>query len=193
MRASTGFLTAFGLLLLALPASAGFLAEKVDEGVYFVSYQRAQILRGSLIWDTEKKVQRRLERKVNEFCVAQGYTGYRIPTLGEIARDDALRAIWQLAVGDEARNTSDNEGGGGVYGDLRHVHKSRRLVLLSTEPGPEWLPCHAEPTSPEANRAAAASAGAQDASSLVGDGATTTVASAGRPTGSQPDPDPGRP
>lgn len=121
----------FACLLVAGPASAGFLAEKVDEGVYFVSYQRGQFLRGNILFDREKKVLKRLVRKSHVFCLEEGYSYLKFPTLGEIAQDDYLRAVWSLGAGDSAQNTSQVEGGDL---SLNHVHKSRKLLLLSAGP-----------------------------------------------------------
>ena len=109
-------------------------------GVYFVSYQRGQILRGNVIFDREKKVRQRLERKAHEFCLQEGYEYLRFPTLGEIAEDEYLRAVWTVAAGDASRNTSQVEG---TQYALNHVHKSRALLLLSVEPEEGYEPCHA--------------------------------------------------
>ena len=110
-----------------IPATAGFLAEPVDDGVFFVSYQRGQLLRGNVIWDREKKVQKRLVRKAHLFCLDQGYGYLKFPTLGEIAKDDYLRTIWELGAGDASQNTSQVEA---TRFSLNHVHKTRKLLLL---------------------------------------------------------------
>jgi len=115
-----------------IPATAGFLAEQVDYGVFFVSYQRGQLLRGNVIWDREKKVQKRLVRKAHVFCLDQGYGYLKFPTLGEIATDDYLRTIWELGAGDASQNTSQVEA---TQFSLNHVHKTRKLLLLAEAPG----------------------------------------------------------
>lgn len=115
----------------AIPAVAGFLAEPVDEGIYFVSYQRGQVLRGNVLFDREKKVQKRLVRKSHLFCLDEGYIYLKFPTLGEIAKDEYLRAIWELGAGDSSQNTSQVEG---TEFSLNHVHKTRRLLMLSETP-----------------------------------------------------------
>jgi len=114
-----------------IPATAGFLAEQVDDGVFFVSYQRGQLLRGNVIWDREKKVQKRLIRKSHVFCLDQGYGYLKFPTLGEIAKDDYLRTIWELGAGDASQNTSQVEA---TQFSLNHVHKTRKLLLLAEAP-----------------------------------------------------------
>lgn len=119
------------MLATSVPASAGFLADPIDEGIYFVSYQRGQMLRGNVLFDREKKVRQRLERKSHEFCLAEGYRYLRFPTLGEIAQDDYLRAVWSVAAGDASQNTSQVEG---TEYALNHVHKTRALLLLSVDP-----------------------------------------------------------
>ena len=113
------------------PAMAGFLAEQVDDGVFFVSYQRGQLLRGNVIFDREKKVQKRLVRKAHVFCLEESYGYLKFPTLGEIARDDYLRTVWELGAGDASQNTSQVEA---TEFALNHVHKSRKLLLLSRTP-----------------------------------------------------------
>lgn len=120
------------------PAFAGFLAEQVDEGVFFVSYQRGQLLRGNVIWDREKKVQKRLVRKSHVFCLNEGYGYLKFPTLGEIARDDYLRTVWELGAGDASQNTSQVES---TEFSLNHVHKTRKLLLLSASPDDGFRAC----------------------------------------------------
>lgn len=121
-----------------IPAIAGFLAEQVDDGVFFVSYQRGQLLRGNVIWDREKKVQKRLIRKSHVFCLDQGYGYLKFPTLGEIAKDDYLRTIWELGAGDASQNTSQVEA---TQFSLNHVHKTRKLLLLAEAPGEGFENC----------------------------------------------------
>ena len=125
-------------LIGGAPAAAGFLAEQVDDGVFFVSYQRGQLLRGNVIWDREKKVQKRLVRKAHVFCLDEGYGYLKFPTLGEIARDDYLRTIWELSAGDASQNTSQVEA---TEFSLNHVHKTRKLLLLAETPSAEYETC----------------------------------------------------
>jgi len=125
-------------LLAGAPASAGFLAEQVDDGVFFVQYQRGQMLRGSIIWDREKKVQKRLVKKSHAFCLEEGYSHLKFPTLGEIAKDDYLRTVWELGAGDDSQNTSQVEG---TQFTLNHVHKTRKLLLLSAAPDDGFRAC----------------------------------------------------
>jgi len=108
----------------------------------------------------------RLEKKVNLFCLEEGYAYYRFPTLGEIARNEELRAVWELVAGDEALNTSDNVGGF-LYGGVEHVHKSRRMLLLSESPSEGWEACHSDKIAPAPHTymAPAESQAAQDESS----------------------------
>jgi len=126
------------LLIGGVPASAGFLAEQVDDGVFFVSYQRGQLLRGNVIWDREKKVQKRLVRKAHVFCLDEGYGYLKFPTLGEIAKDDYLRTIWELGAGDASQNTSQVAS---TEFSLNHVHKTRKLMLLSEAPDDGFMAC----------------------------------------------------
>lgn len=127
-----------GCLIGGVPAYAGFLAEQVDDGVFFVSYQRGQILRGNVIFDREKKVRKRLVRKSHVFCLQEGYDFLKFPTLGEIARDDYLRTVWELGAGDASQNTSQVEA---TEFSLNHVHKTRQLLLLSETPGEGFEIC----------------------------------------------------
>lgn len=131
---STLMLTLVGVA----PALAGFLAEPVDDGVYYVSYQRGQMLRGSILFDREKKVQKRLVKKSHEFCLTEGYAYLRFLTLGEIAKDDYLRTVWELGAGDSSQNTSQVEA---TEFSLNHVHKTRKLLLLSQTPEPGFQAC----------------------------------------------------
>lgn len=135
-KASASILVA--ALLCAAPAHAGFLAEKIDEGIYFVSYQRGQLLRGEVLFDTEKRVIKRIEKKSHKFCLDEGYGYLKFPTLAEIAKDETLRTVWQIAAGDESQNTSEVEGD--LYG-LKYTHKSRRILLLSRIPEEDFAAC----------------------------------------------------
>ena len=130
MKQALTFVILSLLLLGVVPAAAGFLAEPVDEGIYFVSYQRGQLLRGNILFDREKKVQKRLVKKSHHFCLEEGYTHLKFPNLGEIARDEHLRAVWELGAGDSGQNTSQVEA---TELSLNHVHKTRKLLLLSNE------------------------------------------------------------
>ncbi len=136
------------LLILALcmvpsvPTYAAFNAELVDEeegqAIYFVSYQRGKMLRGGLA-DTEKKAREKLERKSHEFCLEQGYTYLRFPTLGEIARDEELSAVWKLAAGGEEKNSSETSGN--RWSGTATAHKSRDLLLLVKEEKEGYIKC----------------------------------------------------
>jgi len=140
MRRQLATAIVLALLLTSVPVSAGFLADPIDEGIYFVSYQRGQMLRGSVLFDREKKVRQRLERKSHEFCLSEGYRYLKFPTLGEVAQDEYLRAVWSVGAGDASQNTSQVEGTGHW---LNHVHKSRALLLLSVDPQEGFEPCQA--------------------------------------------------
>jgi len=118
------------LALLATAASAAYLAEKVDEGVYFVSYERGKITRGGIL-DTSNKARKKLVNRSHQFCLDEGYNYLKFPTVGEISRDENLRMIWRIAVGDESKDTSSLSGN--IWAGTTSTHKSRDLLLLSPE------------------------------------------------------------
>ena len=125
-------------VLTATIASAAFLAEKVDEDIYFVSYERGKMTRGGLL-DTSKKARRKLEGRSHEFCLEEGYKYLKFPTLGEIARDEILRTVWSLAAGDESKDSSSMSGD--VWSGTTTTHKSRDLLLLSHEEQEGFVMC----------------------------------------------------
>ena len=130
---------AVAALCLATPAHAGFMAEKIDQGVYLVSYERGRWTSGSVL-DTARKAQRKLFRKSQEFCRQEGYAFMRLPTLAEIGEDQELRTAWQVFAGDEAADSFQTSGGS--WGDsYSKTHKSRRVLLLSTDGLAGFEPC----------------------------------------------------
>jgi len=118
------------LVCLVTPAHAGFAAEKIQDDVYFVSYERGRWTSGSVL-DTARKAQRKLEKGCHRLCLEQGYGFMRILTTVEIAEDEGLRAAWELWVGDEPADASQISGGDDSL--VSKAHKSRRVLVLSRE------------------------------------------------------------
>jgi hypothetical protein len=115
---------------LVAPAHAGFTAEKLEDDVYFVSYERGRWTSGT-VFDTARKAQRKLEKGCNRLCIEQDFRFMRILTTAEIAEDEDLRSAWELWVGDEAADTFQISGGDD--GLVSKAHKSRRVLVLSRE------------------------------------------------------------
>jgi hypothetical protein len=124
--------TALALVLafFVAPAYAGFMAQEVDEGIYFVSYERGRWT-SSTVLDTARKARRKIDKASHRFCLEEGYSYLRFPTLGQISRDESLKSVWEIAVGDEAADSF--EVSGGDHGLVSKAHKVHRLLLLSTE------------------------------------------------------------
>jgi len=118
------------LVCLVAPALAGFNAEKLEDDVYFVSYERGRWTSGSVL-DTAKKAQRKLEKASHRLCLEQGFTFMRILTTAEIAENDKLRIAWELWVGDEPADSFQVSGGDDSL--VSKTHKSRRVLVLSRE------------------------------------------------------------
>lgn len=141
---------AAAILLLISPgaALAAFTFEKVledeEHAVFFVSYQRGKATRGGLL-DTEKNARRKLEKRSEELCAEQGYSYLKFPSLAEIALDQELRAIWEVAVGDQEKNSTATSGN--VWSGTVTAHKSRDLLLLSRKPKSGWQRCGSGPAS----------------------------------------------
>lgn len=130
---------AVAVLCLATPAHAGFMADKIDQGVYLVSYERGRWTSGSVL-DTARKAQRKLLRKSQEFCQREGYAFMRFPTLAEIGQDGELLPAWKVFAGDEAADSFQTSGGS--WGDsYSKTHKSRRILILSLDPAAGFEPC----------------------------------------------------
>lgn len=150
------------LLFVVAPGGvlAAFTSEKVledeERAVFFVSYQRGKATRGGLL-DTEKKARRKLEKRSEELCAERGYSYMKFPSLAEIALDEELRAIWDVAVGDQEKNSTATSGN--MWSGTVTAHKSRDLLLLSRKPHSGWLRCGYGPPSPSP----AASAGSSPA------------------------------
>ncbi len=117
----------FVMLCLTAPTYAGFMAEKIDDGLYLVSYERGRLTAGSIL-DTAKKAQRKLVKKSHEFCLAEHYSYMRFASPAEIGRDDTLQAAWEIFVGDEAADSFQTSGGDLDYAK---THKTRRILILS--------------------------------------------------------------
>lgn len=118
------------LVCLVAPAYAGFIAERIEEDVYFVSYERGRWTSGTVL-DTVKKAQRKLEKGSHRLCLERGFSFMRILTTAEIAKDDELRAAWELWVGDEPADMFQISGGDESL--VSKAHKSRRVLVLSRE------------------------------------------------------------
>lgn len=123
------------IVLLAIvgfvaPLSAGILMEEIDQDTYFVSYERGRWTSATVL-DTASKARRKLEKLSHRWCLEQGYGFVRFLTLGEISRDENLRAVWEMAAGDEASDSHE------IAGDdpwlISKAHKSRRIVMFATE------------------------------------------------------------
>ena len=133
------------LAALSVPAYAGFQGEQIDEGLYFVWYERGRWTAGTVL-DTARKARRKLDRKSNNFCLEQGYDYKRFLTLGEISRDDDLLRVWQLAAGDESADSyqiADSQGN--PLSLVSKTHKSMRLLALSGSPEAGFERCILEP------------------------------------------------
>ncbi len=140
LRRTGTFLALFALL--AVPVLAAFLAEKIDEGIYFVSYERGKLTSGGML-DTAKKARKKITKRSHKFCLEEGYKYLKFPTLGEIVKDEELRAVWQIAAGDEELDSSETSGN--VWQGTVRTHKARRLLLLSKEPQEGYEKCLAKP------------------------------------------------
>ena len=116
------------ILCLVSPAWAGLTTDEIDEGVYLVSYERGRWTSATIL-DTAQKARRKVEKLSHRFCLEEGYAYLRFPTLGEISRDENLRAVWEFAAGDEPAD--DFEISGGDRGIVSKAHKVRRILILS--------------------------------------------------------------
>ena len=83
------------------------------------------------ILDTSNKARKKLVNRSHQFCLDEGYDYLKFPTVGEISRDENLRMIWRIAVGDESKDTSSLSGN--IWAGTTSTHKSRDLLLLSPE------------------------------------------------------------
>jgi len=126
------------LVFLVVPTYAGFRADKIEDGTYFVSYERGRWTSGTIL-DTAAKAVRKLDRKSHEFCLSEGYSYMRFATLAEIAADESLAGIWSVAVGDEPADVFQISGGD--EGLPAKVHKSSRILFLSSAPEEGFEPC----------------------------------------------------
>ena len=126
------------LVGLVTPLSAGLLVEEIDRDIYFVSYERGRWTSATVL-DTASKARRKVEKLSHRFCLEEGYSYLKFPTLGEISRDESLRAAWELAAGDEASDSFM------VTGDdpflISKAHKARRILMLSSTSGEGFEAC----------------------------------------------------
>ena len=86
-------LVAIAWLCAPLPATADFESKRIDEGVYYVSFQRSEKLSRGM-FDTDKQVRKKLESKTAKLCRGEGFKFVRYPTSSEIRRDNELRRAW---------------------------------------------------------------------------------------------------
>jgi len=123
---------------LVAPLSAGLLVEEIDQDIFFVSYERGRWTSATIL-DTAAKARRKVEKLSHRYCLAEGYSYLRFPTLGEISRDETLRAAWELGAGDEASDSFL------ISGDDPYLpnkaHKTRRILLLAHTPDESFQAC----------------------------------------------------
>ena len=127
-----------GALGLVMPSSAGLLVEEIDRDIFFVSYERGRWTSATVL-DTASKARRKIEKLSHRYCLEEGYLYLRFPTLGEISRDENLRAAWELGAGDEASD-SFLISGGEIY-LVNKAHKTRRILILANAPGDGFEAC----------------------------------------------------
>jgi hypothetical protein len=116
---------------LVAPLRAGILVEEIDQDTFFVSYERGRWTSATVL-DTASKARRKLEKLSHRYCLEEGYSQVRFLTLGEISRDENLRAVWEMAAGDEASDSHQITGDDPFL--ISKAHKSRRIVRFSVEP-----------------------------------------------------------
>ena len=124
-------LCVLALVAIVTPAHAGLLVEEIDIDTFFVSYERGRWTSATVL-DTAAKARRKLEKLSHRYCLDQGYGFVRFLTLGEISRDETLRAVWEMAAGDEASDSHQVSGGDPYL--VNKAHKSRRIVRFSVDP-----------------------------------------------------------
>lgn len=121
-------LFALGLAAIVVPAHAGLLVEEIDTDTFFVSYERGRWTSATVL-DTAAKARRKLEKLSHRYCLEQGYGYVRFLALGEISRDETLRAVWEMAAGDEPSDSHQISGGDPYL--VNKAHKARRIVRFS--------------------------------------------------------------
>ncbi|MEJ2086162.1 MAG: hypothetical protein P8Y44_10860 [Acidobacteriota bacterium] len=132
------FLVLIALLVAVAPAHAGLLVEEIGDDTFFVSYERGRWTSATIL-DTAAKARRKLEKLSHRYCLEEGYGYVRFLSLAEISRDEDLRAVWEMAAGDEASDSYQIAGDDPLF--INKAHKTRRIVRFSTEPKERFEVC----------------------------------------------------
>lgn len=121
-----------GLMTLALaaPIEAKVLAEQIDGGLYFVSYQANRMVQGGVLFDTQKKNTKKLLTRAHKVCLEEGYSFIHFVAPKEIVQDDTLKAYWDMYAGGEANSQEITSYDGTSSGRANII---KRLVKFSNE------------------------------------------------------------
>lgn len=127
-------------LLVAMPATAKINSELIEgeEDLYFVEFQRGDLLRGVWYQDNPKKNERKLLKAIPEVCLEEGFAYYHVVTTREIAESEKLKNYWQEWAGGERTSERLDDDTGIVF---FYTYWTKRLVRFAQEEGESFKKC----------------------------------------------------
>ncbi len=154
-----GSTVAAALLLLFLVPSAGLAARlqadlidsKDGEARYLVSWEAGMLTSGT-IYASLNRANKKVVKKSEEFCAAQGFNRWRFASLGEIAGDETLKAAWDIATGGTGKSHSTERTGSFLTRVETH-NRVRRILILSRVDGRNG-PCREDVSGPRSGLSA---------------------------------------
>ncbi|MEM7584749.1 MAG: tetratricopeptide repeat protein [Acidobacteriota bacterium] len=95
-----------------------------------MSWEAGTFTSGGLYTGSLNRANKKIVKKSQAFCDAQGFDRWRFATLSEIASDDTLRAAWDIATGGTGKTHSTERTGNWFLGVEKH-NRVRRILILS--------------------------------------------------------------
>ncbi len=132
---------AAALFILFLAPSVGSAAKlqadlidsKDGEARYLVSWEAGMLTSGT-IYGSLNRANKKVIKKSEEFCTAQGFDRWRFASLGEIADDSTLAASWDIATGGTGKSHATERTGNFFTGVETH-NRVRRILILNKVDG----------------------------------------------------------
>jgi len=136
---------AAGVCVLLSSSSALAKAQftKVDEGLYYGFFQANRLVQGGAFTDNVTKNSRKLWYAAHRQCLDAGFEYIHMVTPMELAKDEELKAVWEVMAGGEANSSEMATYSGTASG---RANKVKRLLKFSAESAEGYERCTAKPS-----------------------------------------------
>lgn len=124
------------------PYHVSCLGHPPGEGLYYGSFQANRMVQGGAWTDNVKKNSRKLWYAAHKKCLQEGFTYVHMVTPLELAKDEELKAVWEVMAGGEANSSESASYDGTTTG---RTNKVRRLFQFSAEESDDFERCISKP------------------------------------------------